>query len=156
MSKCAFNKKSKAALEYKVPKEPINEQNVHLDDKSNTSEHKIETEDSIASSVSKHVEDLSNEVNSDQNARDGSKYSKNPNLISVTSSGLLHKVHAAGSQFARLLLTYFLIYLQSITGISTLPHVVLESQKLRDSLCLQISSPSRFFANSGHDTEKLT
>lgn len=151
--KYVFNTESKAALENRIPKEPIYGHNVYVNDETdNTYEHKMKSEDSVATSVSKQVEDLSYEINSEQSARDGSKHSKNSKFFSLTTSNLLRKVHDAGTQFARLLLSYFLIHLQSTTGISTLPNVVLESQKLRDSLYLRMTSPSMFFATPVKDS----
>lgn len=142
---------SKARLKYKVLEETIYEHNC-LADKTDTYEYKNKPKDSIITSISKPVEDLFNEIHPDRSAKDNSDHSKS--YISITSSNLLEKVRVAGAQFARLLLSYFLIHLQSTLGISTLPNVVLESQKLRDSLCLRMSSPSKFFGTSGRESEK--
>lgn len=152
-SEYEFNTESKVALEYKTPVESISERNICLNDEMET--YKIESGDSVTF-VSKQIKHFPNEIRSDQSARDDSKRSKTSNFMSLTSSNLLRKVHDAGTQFARLLLSYFLIHLQSTAGISTLPNVVLESQKLRDSLCLRMSSPSMFFATSGYEAEKLS
>lgn len=149
--KFEFNSKSKAGLEHKIPKQTIYERGF-FDDKTDSYEYKTDPEDSIVTADSKQVESKCNEIHPDQSLRDDSEHNKN--FIAITSSNLLRKIRVAGTQFARLLLSYFLIHLQSTIGISTLPNVVLESQKLRDSLCLRMTSPSIFFAASGGETEK--
>lgn len=136
----------------KVLEELIKEPNVYGNKETSTFAYKTEPEVSVGASVSEL-----DKLHSDPSTSDILKHSKSSNFMSLTSSNLLKKAHFAGTQFARLLLSYFLIYLQSITGISTLPSVILESQNLRDSLCSQMSSPSKFFATStsGYDTETL-
>lgn len=141
----------KAAFDSKDMDQQIRDPIVDVNKDTDTYVHKIESKDSIRTSASEQVV----QMNSDQSNSNCSKRSKNSNVVLLTSSKLLKKAHFAGTQFARLLLSYFLIHLQSITGISTLPNVILESQRLRDSLCSQMSSPSKFFATTGHDAETL-